>query len=257
MPLLSIQEDGFLAFDEPLVEGVVVSRPNRFIIEADIDGQLHRTHCPTTGRIGNFSPVGRPILLSASDNPNRSTSHTVEAISLDMPENPHKSWIGVNQNAANRYVEMSLMHHQLAAMHDAAWIQTEVGLGDSRIDFLLDHRIFLEVKTPLNHLQVDLPDHLEAAEASTGVMADRMLRQLRDMTADLEEGQRVILLMCFLYDNPGFRVPPGTQQLHHGAGGLCGPGFRLGAVAGQLLHLPRGRADGEAAGGHPHLPGLG
>ncbi|MEI6850117.1 MAG: DNA/RNA nuclease SfsA, partial [archaeon] len=41
-------------FKEPLKEGVIKSRPNRFIMLVLIDGKLEKCHCPSTGRIGNI-----------------------------------------------------------------------------------------------------------------------------------------------------------------------------------------------------------
>ena len=43
--------------------------------------------------------------MSKSSDSKRKTLFTVEAVSLDRPEDTDKSWIGINQNAANRYVE--------------------------------------------------------------------------------------------------------------------------------------------------------
>jgi DNA-binding sugar fermentation-stimulating protein len=42
--------------------------------------------------------------LSKSPDPSRKTPYTVEAVSLNRLEDTAKSWIGINQNAANRYV---------------------------------------------------------------------------------------------------------------------------------------------------------
>ena len=81
-----------------------------------IDGTVHDCHCPTTGRIGNIVLSNIPCLLSKSDDGSRKTSHTVEAISLDLPSDKNKSWIGINQSAVNRYVEHFLRTGQFSAM---------------------------------------------------------------------------------------------------------------------------------------------
>ena len=88
-----------------LVEDLIEKRRGQFIIIATIgDTTGILCHCPTTGRIGNISLTGRPCLLSPSDNSDRKTKYTVEAISLNKPKDSNKIWIGINQNAANRYV---------------------------------------------------------------------------------------------------------------------------------------------------------
>ena len=65
----------------------------------DVAGETVSCHCPTTGRIGKIDLSGRPCLLSESTNPERKTPYTVEAISLNRPEDAGKKWIGINQNA--------------------------------------------------------------------------------------------------------------------------------------------------------------
>jgi sugar fermentation stimulation protein A len=92
-------------FEEPLVEGLIKSRPNRFIMLVEVNGKVVKCHCPATGRIGGIKFKDVPCLLSKAKNKKRKTLYTVEAISLDKPEAKKKSWIGINQNAANKYVE--------------------------------------------------------------------------------------------------------------------------------------------------------
>ncbi|MCI8306139.1 MAG: DNA/RNA nuclease SfsA, partial [Enterorhabdus sp.] len=95
-----------LLFPEPLREGVILARPNRFIMDvAFSDGASARCHCPAVSRIGDLDLTGRPCLVSDSHNPQRKLPLTVEAFSLQQPDAAEKQWIGINQNASNRYVE--------------------------------------------------------------------------------------------------------------------------------------------------------
>lgn len=103
-------------FETPLIEGVICRRRNRFIMEVEVDGVIYDCHCPTTGRIGDIILRDVPCLLSLSNNLSRKTLYTVEAISVDLPSNATKSWIGINQNAANRYVEHFIKNGQLSGM---------------------------------------------------------------------------------------------------------------------------------------------
>ncbi|MDR0249375.1 MAG: hypothetical protein LBI44_06965 [Oscillospiraceae bacterium] len=90
-------------FNPPLVEGVIQNRKTQYTMSVEAGGEVVACHCPTTGRIGNIELGGRPCLLSKSTDPSRKTPYTVEAVSLNRPEDAAKSWIGINQNAANRY----------------------------------------------------------------------------------------------------------------------------------------------------------
>lgn len=103
-------------FENRLLEGVIELRRGQFTMVVNINGTRTSCHCPTTGRIGNLDVTGRPCLLSKSADPKRKTPYTVEAISLDRPEDSNKSWIGINQNAANRYVEHYLKNGGFADM---------------------------------------------------------------------------------------------------------------------------------------------
>ena len=92
-------------FAEPLSEGVVVRRRSQFTMDVELGGETRAFHCPTTGRIGSIDVAGRPCLASLARGEGRKTAGTVEAVSLARPGDAGKDWIGINQNAANRYVE--------------------------------------------------------------------------------------------------------------------------------------------------------
>lgn len=197
---------GKIYFAEPLVAGVVVRRPNRFIIEVETDGVVVGCHCPTTGRIGNLILDGLPCLLSRSHSSTRKTPYTVEAISFDPPNTSQTSWIGINQNAANRYVEQALLHQLLAGIVTTDTLLREQVLGQSRLDFLVNDNTYIEVKTPLENLQVILGDHIRTRPQTPLQSTDRMVRHIGELGRSLADHERAILLICFLYDNPGFQV---------------------------------------------------
>ncbi len=79
---------------------------------ADVDGEEQRCYCPCTGRVGNLDIVDRSYLLSEARDTDRKTKYTVEAISLNRPKDQNKSWIGINQNCANRHVEYCLKNRE-------------------------------------------------------------------------------------------------------------------------------------------------
>ncbi len=194
-------------FETLLTEGVVEKRKSQFTMLASVDGQTCIScHCPTTGRIGNLDVSGRPCLLSKSADPNRKTSYTVEAVSLNRPEDAEKSWIGINQNAANRYVEHYLKNGSFAEMVGTGNdVQREKFLGESKLDFLVGNTC-LEVKTPLQYLQVDIPDWVKTKKVTPFSSTDRMQRHMAELADSLKEHKRAILLLVFIYNNPGFQI---------------------------------------------------
>jgi sugar fermentation stimulation protein A len=195
-----------IMFETPLTEGIIVKRSSMYTMSVSVDGEDVQCHCPTTGRIGNIDIAGIPCLLSPSKDPNRKTKYTVEAVSLDLPETTEKRWIGINQNAANRYVEHYLRNGAFEDITGKAdSVRREVFLGDSKLDFLAGDT-FVEVKTPLQHLQVDIPDHVRTKKVTPFSSTDRMTRHMRELADSLESHQRAVMLIVFLYDNPGFRI---------------------------------------------------
>ncbi len=193
-------------FDSPLVEGVIEKRKSQFTMQVSINGTSTACHCPTTGRIGNLDVAERPCLLSHSLDPNRKTPYTVEAVSLNRPEDSDKTWIGINQNAANRYVEHFLRNGGFTEMVGIGnEVQREKFLGDSKLDFLVGNT-YLEVKTPLQHLQVDIPAWVKTKKVTPFSSTGRMQRHISELAASLQEHERAILLVVFVYDNPGFQI---------------------------------------------------
>ena len=200
-------------FAEPLVEGTVVARPNRFIMDVDFNGTVERCHCPVVSRIGDIDTAGRPCLVSDSHNPKRKLPRTVEALSLDQPHDPHKRWIGINQNASNRYVEHFLRAGALVKIvgHEgASTVRREVALGDSRLDFLIDNNLYLEVKTPMVQLRTPIPPYVPRLPAAPFSSTERAMRHLRELAHSLQDHERAVILYCLYYTNTGFRYYHGT-----------------------------------------------
>lgn len=195
-----------IVFSRPLTEGKILKRKSQFTMTVDVNGEETNCHCPTTGRIGNIDVQGRPCLLSQSDNAERKTPYTVEALSLGLPEDTDKKWIGINQNAVNRYVEHFMRNGGLSdIVNNGQDIQREKFLGRSKLDFLVGDT-YVEVKMPLLSIQLDIPDHVKTKKVAPFSSIDRFVRHMTELGNSLEDHQRAILLNCFIYDNPGFRV---------------------------------------------------
>ena len=96
---------------------------------ADEQGEpagIVRCHCPAVSRIGGLGASGAPVPRVRLPQLKRKMPLTVEAYSLQQPDDPDKHWIGINQNASNRYVEHFL--REGAARHNpvfarCAWCQ--------------------------------------------------------------------------------------------------------------------------------------
>ena len=164
-------------------------------------GRTLRCHCPTTGRLGDLNLSGLPCLYSTSNAKSRKTRYTVEAVSTSPKGG---SWVGINQNAANRYFEFFLRSGALTRLARGP-VQREVRLGRSRIDFLVGSA-YIEVKTPL----IMLPAGAEVPRVrrSRFDSFDRLIRHFGELRASLASGKKAKIVLCFLYDAKPFRPPP-------------------------------------------------
>ncbi|MDR3151353.1 MAG: DNA/RNA nuclease SfsA [Holosporaceae bacterium] len=192
-------------FKTPLVEGLIKSRPNRFIMNTEVNNNIEKCHCPTTGKIGNIVFKDVPCLLSKSENIGRKTPYTVEAFLREYGKKDQcKSWIGINQTAVNRYVEHFL---RAGLFNDAGEpVLREQTLGSSRLDFRVG-RCYIEVKMPLFYLF----SKTESLNGQAPTSLDRFIRHVGDLRNSLKDNCRAILLTCFMFDAPRF-VPPAPSD---------------------------------------------
>lgn len=185
-------------FKEKLQIGRIISRPNRFIMHVAFNGQEITCHCPSTGKIGCIPLDNLPCLISKSDTKNRKTNYTVEAISI----NNAKSWIGINQNAVNRYIEYFFKNGLLSeiAPHGER-ILSEQKFGKSKLDFRIDD-IFTKVKMPLIDL-FTITSHTKPKECQTNSF-DRFVKHMNDLKNSLHLHCKAAMLICFMFDTPFF-----------------------------------------------------
>lgn len=193
-----------------------MSRPNRFIMNVLVDGKVEVCHCPCTGRIANvvFSEI--PCLLSeGKTSKNRKTRYTVEAISLSSSKGMRKKWIGINQTKANSYVEYFLQSGQLSGIMGNKGkklnIARERKIGESRIDFLIDSEILLEVKSPMVFLPLR-DDYLtnrtvKFAKATKLYAIDRFLKHMDE----LSKHRKAIILVFYMFEAERF-VPSELEE---------------------------------------------
>jgi len=200
-------EDNKILFPKPLLEARIVDRPNRFIVNCEVNGEIVRCHCPTTGSVGGMVLNGLSCLVSGPYVGGRSTAYTLEAIAVEPKDSPNFQWIGVNQSQVNRYVEAALASGLLAEVPEFSHIETlkrEPRLGGSRLDFLVNGKVYVEVKMPLKQLQVEIPAEIPRKPLAPTTV-ERMLRQVEDITEALGLGEEALMLTVFCYDAPLFR----------------------------------------------------
>lgn len=130
-----------------LQSGVLLRRYQRFFADIQLDnGEKIVAHCPNTGAMTGLCEVGAPVMVSASNNPQRKLAFTWEMILVEG------CWIGVNTGLPNKVVAIALQQHLWPELGDYQQVRSEVKYGQdgrSRIDFLLEggkRPIYVEVK---------------------------------------------------------------------------------------------------------------
>lgn len=206
MEVKELMEIAPIYFSEPLTEGVILARKNPFIMVVQVCGQTVACHCPTTWHIGNLEVAGRPCLLSKNAGTDRKTPYTVEAVSLNQPEDPGKQWIGINLTAANRYVEYYLENGGFAGIVGRAnRIHRERLSGKANLDFVVGGAA-LAVKAPLLVLGLDVPAEMRVAVEKPFPSTERFLRRITALRESSPASRRVVLLTVYLYDRPKFHI---------------------------------------------------
>lgn len=199
-------------FDNRLVEGIIKSRPNRFIMNVMIDNKMYRCHCPVTTRIGEIVMDNIPCLLSKQPEEwNRETQYNVEAISLD----DRKTWIGINQLNSNTFVEYFMRAGCLKELTGPVdCIKREVPYHNSKLDLEVNH-FFVEIKSPLGTVDWPLAPDIKLVDNKTKIYSQRFDKHLTDLRFSLETNKQAYLLVCFQYDRPPFKLTEDTVHANY------------------------------------------
>ena len=123
-----------------MISGTFLARPNRFIAQIEIDGQVETVHVKNTGRCRELLPAGAQVWCQKSDNPNRKTKYDLITVRKG------DRLINMDSQAPNIAAGEWLKCGGLGKVEN---LKAESFHGDSRFDFsfTLDGKsCFLEVK---------------------------------------------------------------------------------------------------------------
>jgi sugar fermentation stimulation protein A len=113
------------------VKGIFKARPNRFIAEVEVAGNIERAHVPNTGRCRELLVEGATVWLEPSDNPNRKTK-----FSLHFVENKGVL-VSLYSQQANSIVYDAIISGKIRELYGYSYHQREKTIGNSRIDIYL------------------------------------------------------------------------------------------------------------------------
>ena len=172
------------------VKGIFKARPNRFIAEVEVDGNLEIAHVPNTGRCKELLVKNAIVWLKPSDNPNRKTK-----FSLHFVENKGVL-VSLYSQQANSIVYDAVVEGKIKELLGYNHHQREKSVDNSRIDIYLENSngdsCFVEVKgvTLIIDGEARFPD----------APTERGAKHLRELIKLKKEGNRCCVF--FLIQHP-------------------------------------------------------
>ena len=171
------------------VKGIFKNRPNRFIAEVEVDGEIEIVHVPNTGRCKELLVEDAVVWLKPSDNPNRKTK-----FSLHFVENKGVL-VSIFSQEANKIVYDAIIDGKIEELSGYDYHQREKTVDNSRIDIYLangDDDCYVEVKgvTLIIDGEARFPD----------APTERGAKHLKELIKLKKEGKRCVVF--FLIQHP-------------------------------------------------------
>lgn len=165
-----------------IIKGIFISRPNRFVANVDVDGQVESVHVKNTGRCQELLIEGAAVILEAASNKERKTKYDLVAVYREG-----YGWINIDSQAPNQVVKEWLQDNN-EIFKNITYLKPEFSFRSSRIDFYLEQeeeKILMEVKgcTLIKQGCVFFPD----------APTDRGVKHLEELTEAAGDGYK-----CFI-----------------------------------------------------------
>jgi len=131
-------------FFENIFEAKFTDRPNRFLINCEINKEKIKAFLPNPGRLQELLFPGSTVYLTYNSAPSRKTQYTATGVL----KNEHP--VMLHTHKSNNVVKYLLDNKLVPGLEDTQVLRTEVPYKNSRFDFLLKkgaEKIYLEVKS--------------------------------------------------------------------------------------------------------------
>ncbi len=119
-----------------LLKGKFLERENRFTAKVLVEGREARAHVADTGRLRELLKKGAPVILS--HNPKGKLDYKLVSVKRG------REWVLLNTQVHGKIAERAIREGLLGFKPKE--VKREVKVGSSRIDFLIDGELFIEVK---------------------------------------------------------------------------------------------------------------
>ena len=176
------------------VRGIFVSRPNRFIAEVRVDGEIKICHVKNTGRCRELLLPGARVILEHSAAENRKTEYDLIAVYKgDM-------LINIDSQAPNKVFGEWVSSGGF--IPNADLIKPECRYGDSRFDFYIEaagRRVFTEIKG----VTLERDGIVMFPDAPT----ERGVKHIRELMAAVRAGYEASVVFVVQMENCRYFTP--------------------------------------------------
>lgn len=178
-----------------IIEGIFLSRPNRFIAKVLIDGREEIVHVKNTGRCKELLVQGTTVYLDVSDDPGRKTKYDLIAVL----KNGEKV-INMDSQVVNSIASDWLKKGNIFT--ENAVIRREVTYGNSRFDIFVEdgqRKAFVEVKgvTLEENGEVRFPD----------APTERGVKHINELIKCIDEGYEAYILFVIQMKGVSYFTP--------------------------------------------------
>lgn len=202
---------------EKIIQGIFHSRPNRFIANVYIEGDLVTVHVKNTGRCKELLLPGAKVILEVSDNPARKTKYDLIAVYKDG-----LGLVNIDSQLCNKVA------YEWLKTQEYDYIKPEYTYGASRVDFYMERngkKYLMEVKGCT--LEIDGIGYFPDAPTERGV------KHLKELTTAVERGFHCSV--AFVIPMEGIREVRANVATHKAFGDALETARKAGV---EIIFLP-------------------
>ena len=178
-----------------IIEGIFISRPNRFIAKVLIDGREETVHVKNTGRCKELLVQGTTVYLEVSDNPDRKTKYDLVAVLKNG-----EKLINMDSQVVNSIASDWLKKGNIFT--ENAVIRREVTYGNSRFDIYVEdgqRKAFVEVKG----VTLEFDGEVRFPDAPT----ERGVKHINELIKCIDDGYEAYILFVIQMKGVSYFTP--------------------------------------------------
>ena len=194
-----------------IVQGKFINRPNRFIANVEIDGEVETVHVKNTGRCKELLVSGETVYLEKVSESSRKTKYDLVAV-IKERKNEKPLLINMDSQAPNA-AAAEWIKGIVSKLDDSTEyaVRTEVKYGNSRFDLCVEHSVAGETKKTFIEVKgVTLEENGVALfpDAPT----ERGIKHIRELEKCVKEGNEAYIL--FVIQMKGMTEFRPNEQTH-------------------------------------------